>query len=155
MLTEAELKAAVAHELGHVRQGTAWLRWLRLISTLGGHPPWFLLLPVDLRSLEEEADQFALRAGADPQALASAVIKAGNLGGSIIRKGAVLAAWLQTRVPDRALRPISSIVRSAAVVDRFLFTDYLVSSPHPAIRDRLAAILGWVPERPTSAQAGP
>lgn len=153
--TEAELNAAVAHELGHVRQGNAWLRWLRLLSTLGGHPPWFLLLPVDLRSLEEEADQFALQVGAAPQALASAVVKASNPGGTILREGASLDAWLQTSVPDWVRRPISKIVQSAAVVDRFLFTDYLVSSPHPAIRDRLAAILAWVPEHQTPGQTGP
>jgi len=140
-LTGQELRAAVAHELGHVRQRPARLRWLRILSILGGHPSWFLLLSVDLRKMEEEADGFALHVGADAQTLVAAILKASNPVGQERPMTAAVLAWVQSRVPEKIRARMLAWMKSAAVIDRFLFSDHLLVSSHPAARDRIAAIL--------------
>jgi Zn-dependent protease with chaperone function len=140
-LTEPEMKAAIAHELGHANQNLGRFRWLRIASILGGYPPWFLLLLTDLRQLEEDADRFALQAGAEPQYLASAIIKASSVEPSESSGlTAILSRWIDRHAPQKMRDPLLKALRSGLVLDRFLFSDDLVASSHPLPRDRIAAI---------------
>jgi Zn-dependent protease with chaperone function len=138
---ESELNAAIAHELAHINQGMNTHYFLRVLSILGGYPPWFLLLLVDFRHLEQEADVFALRAGADPQALAHAIIKtscAGTLTGLQNSPRMVrLVKHLTSRLPKSFLRPLQSVM----ILDRFLCSNDLVGYSHHLPRDRIAAVL--------------
>jgi len=140
-LTEPEMKAAIAHELGHANQNLGRFRWLRIASILGGYPPWFLLLLTDFRQLEEDADRFALQAGAEPQHLASAIIKASSVEPSESSGlTAILSRWIDRHAPHKMRDPLLKALRSGLVLDRFLFSDDLVASSHPLPRDRIAAI---------------
>jgi Zn-dependent protease with chaperone function len=144
-LSVLELNAAVAHELAHIKQGMHKHMTLRILSSLGGFPPWFLLLLVDFRRLEEQADIFALRLGAEPQSLAHAIIKTscfGNLVGdqthSIVRR---IANYLAELLPASFLQNLKSVL----ILDRFLNSDDLVGYSHPLPRDRIATILMNMP----------
>jgi Zn-dependent protease with chaperone function len=142
-LTAAEMKAAIAHELGHARQNLRRLCWLRIISILGGYPPWFLLLLTDLRRMEEDADRFALQAGADPQTLVSAILKASNLEPSETSGlSVILSRWVDQDVPPKIRDSLLKALRSGLILDRFLFSDDFVGFLHPLPRDRIVAILG-------------
>ena len=140
-LEESELNAAVAHELAHIKQGMGTHHFLRVLSTLGGYPPWFLLLLVDFRLLEEEADIFALRVGTERQTLAHAIIKTSctsTLTGSQDRPVvARLREHLTKRLPAFFLQTLKSVL----VLDRFLCCDDLLGYSHPLPRDRIATIL--------------
>ena len=147
-LTAAEMEAALAHELGHARQNLGRLRWFRVISILGGYPPWFLLLLIDFRQMEEDADRFAMRAGAEPQALASAIIKASSVElPEASGLTAILSRWVDRNVPGKMRDSVLKAFRSALILDRFLFSDDLVGSSHPLPRDRIATILVRTDER--------
>lgn len=139
-LTETELIAAVAHELAHIKQGMGNIRLLRILSILGGYPPWFLLLLVDFRKLEEDADRFALSAGAEPQALARAIIKASSSGGQSSWLRASIMMWLRKHLPNQVLASFVQPLKLILVTDRFLTSDDLVGYSHPLPRDRIAAI---------------
>jgi len=139
--TEAELKAALAHELGHVRQGLRRLRMLSSLCILGGHPPWLLALMFNLQELEERADQFALQAGAAPQALVGAILKTTD-------PPLQLARWfhrglmrLRNHIPGRMHRWMFRAVQWFLIMDRFLFTGELTAFAHPPLRDRMTTIL--------------
>jgi Zn-dependent protease with chaperone function len=142
-MTEQELAAAALHELGHIRQELGKLVFLRTVSTLGGFPPWFLLLLLDFRAMEEEADRFALRAGASADAMASAIIKATSVQVGGRSHAAGVLDWLRNRIPHWALKPYASALKTIQVLDRFLFQGELVGFSHPLPGDRIAAVLGW------------
>lgn len=142
-LTGQELIAAAGHEVGHSRQRPARLRWLRILSSLGGWPSWFLVLPVDLRRLEEEADTFALRSGADREALAGAIFKASNPIRLRRRRERALLAPLWTRIPEKLRIRLAMWTKSIAVIDNFFFSNQLLASSHPTARDRIVSVLAW------------
>ena len=145
-----ELLAGVAHELGHVRWGVGKLRLLRMLSVLGGCPPWFLLLLLDLRKLEEDADRFALEAGADPRCLATAIMKASTQGTSVRRGSAAALNWLHHRIPKSLWHRLARLFRLIVVVDGFLFTEALIGYSHPLPRDRMTTILKHVEASPAA-----
>ena len=147
-MTVQELAAASLHELGHVRQGLGKVVFLRGLSTVGGFPPWFLLLLLNFRAMEEDADQFALRAGASPSALASAIVKATSVQVEGLSQTADLMERLRDHVPQWALGPCASAVKTIQVLDRFLFEDELIGLSHPPPRDRIATVLGRGGMRP-------
>lgn len=138
-LTEAEIKAAVAHELAHVKQRIEVLHLLKTIAILCGQPPWFLMLLVDFRKLEEDADRFALCVGEDPFALARAIVKASTpkYPGNSRTVSILSTLRKRTLIPN----PILKAFRLVLIIDRFLFTDELVGFSHPLPRDRIATIL--------------
>jgi len=140
-LTGPEATAAIAHELGHARQRTTGLRWLRIVSVLGGHPPWFLLLLCDFAKLEEEADQFALQTGAEPEAFAAAILKATMFAEAGRSRTSAFVAWLDAKVPAKMRKPLQKRLSSLIIIDRFLFSDDLIGCSHPSPRDRIAAVL--------------
>jgi len=140
-LNEAEMQAAIAHEVGHIKQGIARLRWLRIISIFCGHPPWFLLLFTDLRKVEEEADAFALEMGADPQALASAIVKASGIAETGRSRMTKFRIWVEKHLPAKIRGRFIAAFRSIAVIDRFMFSNDLIGYSHPLPRDRIATML--------------
>lgn len=80
-LNEAEREACLGHELAHIAHGDTWLSPLLILLTDLG---WFLpgvraLLGRVLSLLELRADGAAVRAGAAPEALASALVTTGEL----------------------------------------------------------------------------
>jgi Zn-dependent protease with chaperone function len=138
-LTEAEMKAAITHEIGHIKQGVRKYHLLRIASVICGHPPWFLLLLVDLRKLEDDADKFALQAGAEPSALASAIIKTTipeYFDDSQLSPSPLIAG---IHIP--VINSIRKVLRLISVIDHFSCGDELVGSSHPLPRDRIATIL--------------
>jgi len=154
-LNETEMQAAIAHEVGHIKQGTARFRWLRIISILGGHPPWFLLLFADLRKVEEDADAFALEAGADPQALASAIVKASGIAETERSRMTKFRSWVEKHLPEKIRGRFVAAFRPMAVIDRFMFSDDLIGYSHPLPRDRIATMLAQPKGRKVDAMTFP
>jgi Zn-dependent protease with chaperone function len=105
---------------------------------------------LDLQELEEQADQFALQAGADPNALIGAILKSSA---PTLR----LATWirrllmlLRHRIPPRIHQGALRAFRWFLILDRFLFTDELSASSHPPLWDRMTTILTWKGSDPTA-----
>lgn len=73
-----ELEAGLAHELGHLRRGHRPILYVAsLLRGLGRLLPGSRAAERELAfSLERDADEYALRQGSDPLALASAICKA-------------------------------------------------------------------------------
>ena len=75
LLTQQELRAAIAHELGHIRQGLWKVSALKLLSSLAMFPNYYLTLCLDWAKKEMDADQFALKIIKDTEPLKQALIK--------------------------------------------------------------------------------
>jgi len=139
--TKEELMAATAHELGHIKQVSTRLYFLRALPILASYPQWFLLLWTDLRAMEEEADKFALRAGADPRVLTRAIIKSSFIAEEPNRPKPLSLSWLHRCLSSQLWRPLVRLFKPILVMDRFLCSDDLLSYSHPVMLDRIAAIL--------------
>jgi Zn-dependent protease with chaperone function len=138
-LTEAEIKAAIAHEIGHIKQGIWKFYMLRTIAIICGYPPWFLMLLIDLRGIEEDADKFALDVGEEPVALSQAIIKTSVPGYYSGQQMPSTLLVLCDRI--RIIKPVLKACRLVLIIDSFLCTDELIGFSHPTPKDRIATIM--------------
>lgn len=76
-LDPQELRAAVAHELGHVRSRDAWWSWLTMAARAAQafNPVVQVVVRALARDAERRADDLAVAVGGDRLALASAIVK--------------------------------------------------------------------------------
>lgn len=92
LLSEEERRAALAHEVAHVRGGHPALLLLGRVmaQAFGALPPVRRAFASLRRELEASADDQAVRAVGDPEVVASAIAKVG-LAGAVPAPGAALA----------------------------------------------------------------
>jgi Zn-dependent protease with chaperone function len=126
LLKMEELKAVIAHELGHIEQGLWKIRILKLLSSLAFFPNHYLTLCLDWPRYEIEADEFAIRLLHNSQLLKQALVK--------IATAQTLPQTTQKRwrLPARFYTILIAV--------RFFFGDALFGYAHPNLSERLAAI---------------
>ncbi len=136
LLEIEELKAAIAHELGHIRQGLWKISTLKLLSSLALFPNYYLTLCVDWARKEIEADRFALDVTKDAQSLKQALIKisTAQLSYSISPKKD------NTCYRKKILLKFAEKFNSILVSVKFFFGDGLFGYTHPYLSERLRAI---------------
>lgn len=127
LLNSEELKAALAHELGHLKQGLWRITVLKLLSSLALFPNHYLTLCVHWAKNEIEADRFALQVTNSPRALKQALIKI-----STAQKAPIKQNLLIKLFTDR--------VSSVYFTFQYFFGDSLFGYVHPTISERLEAI---------------
>ena len=133
ILNEAELKAAIAHELGHIKQGLWKIELLKLFSSLLFFPNYYLTLCVNWARNEINADQFALEATKDAQSLKNALIKIST----------AQISYLNNSQKESSNIFISKTIKmwhSAYISVRFFFGDSLLGYAHPYLSERLGII---------------
>lgn len=136
LLSSRELKAVVAHEVGHIRQGLWPISLLKALSCLALFPNFYLTLCLDWARREMDADRFAVAATGDVDALKRALVKA---------SAAQLAYVARPRHCSRGswARPIRILCsgwNSVMASLRFFFGDGILGYVHPYLPDRLEAI---------------
>ena len=136
LLSPQELKAAIAHELGHMRQGPWRVSILKLLSSLALFPNYYLTLCMNWAKKEIEADRFAIDVTKDAQSLKQALIKT----------SAAQISYYTSTTPKPARRfhrLISALKRRLHLTlasVRFFFGDGLFGYAHPYLSERLEMI---------------
>lgn len=87
-LSELELCALIAHEIGHVRRDAQEIERLKVLSLLLLAPAYVLLALYDFAEREHEADAFAVNVMGDTKALVGALVKLAVLEAQRPRRGA-------------------------------------------------------------------
>ena len=119
ILTAAELDAVLLHELAHVRRGD--LRWNLLqrigVALMWFHPVAWSLQASVARERERCCDALAVRHGAEPAALARALVKLAEAGARPTLAMAMSHGALLERVQDllEAVPPVAVSRRRAAL----------------------------------------
>jgi len=140
LLTQQELKAAIAHELGHIRQGLWKVSVLKLLSSLAMFPNYYLTLCLDWAKKEMDADQFALKITKDAEPLKQALIKisTAQIPYSILATDNSLGFF--NKSIKVCLKIFSKRLNSVIISVKFFFGDRLFGYVHPYLSERLEAI---------------
>lgn len=144
LLTQDELRAAIAHELGHVKQGVLKVEVLKLLSSLALFPNHYLTLCLNWSSKEMQADRFALEATNDPNSLKQALIKTSTGHVSDLndsagqRRPRFSNGWLGSKIRKKWLSILTSV--------RFFWGDSLFGYSHPYLSERIKGIDAFVME---------
>jgi Zn-dependent protease with chaperone function len=141
-LSPTELKAALAHEIGHLNQHGKVLSLVRILSGFGLFPNSILALVFDFVQWELDADTFALDTTKDPDALINAIIKTG-ISHLPVRtlKGSRAILGKLTHSPR-----VSQFLRGPIVFLRFFFSSEILGYTHlhPLYRiELIRAQRGW------------
>ncbi len=142
LLSEDELRAVIAHELGHLSQGIRRIGVLKLLSSLAMFPNHYLTLCLNWSASEIGADRFALTVTGDREALQRAVVKMSVaqmdcLRSSVSRPSAETGKGGKERGILRRMRGALRIEYGSM---RFFFGDGLFGYAHPYVSERLEAI---------------
>jgi Zn-dependent protease with chaperone function len=138
LLNLDELKAAIAHEIAHIKQGQWKVAVLKQLSLLALFPNHYLTLCIDWPRKEIDADRFALEATKDVHALKQALIKISTAQVFYVTldaKPQCLDKWFNCFI-DTIRRKLNSLFASI----RFFFGDGLFGYTHPYLSERLQMI---------------
>jgi Zn-dependent protease with chaperone function len=145
VLEPDELKAVIAHELGHLRHGLLLVSLLKVLSIIALFPNYYLTLCVNWAKREMEADKFALQHIDRPDTLRHALVKISaaelwNTSRTTVSKTSEKIARCVglSNVPE----PVSELI----MVGRFFFGDGILGYTHPLLSERLAAITAFQEE---------
>lgn len=127
LLNSEELKAALAHELAHLKQGLWRITVLKLLSSLALFPNHYLTLCVNWAKNEIEADLFALQVTNSPKALKQALIK-------------ISTAQKTPTKQNLLIKLFTDRVSSVYFTLQYFFGDNLFGYVHPFLSERLEAI---------------
>jgi len=153
LLEDEELKAVIAHELGHVRQGLWRVAVLKALSVLAFFPNYYLTLCLNWPKREMDADMFALQVTQNPGALRRALLKL---------SAAELLSPRRSRRSDiaeklwsfRLLKKVRETYEEVLAAARFFFGDGLLGYTHPFLSERLAAATALEKDAASSSSHG-
>jgi len=132
ILSEEELKAVIAHELAHIKYDLKKISLLKFFSGLALFPNSYLLLLLDYREMELNADRTALAMVKNKAALERAVRRLSLLGHftepAKEPKKSRLKAW------------ISRYKEWSKISNNFFNKDVLIGYAHPEISERIKSI---------------
>lgn len=130
-LSEKELIAGVAHEIGHIAQGLGPLRVARLLSRIAMFPNNILSLYFDFAQMEFQADKFALEAGVDKEVL------------SLLIARSVVKTKRQTTASSPFLNRNQPLIQKIMIVTTFFLSEELLRYGHPYWQERLERIQSY------------
>ena len=130
ILDTDELKAVVAHELGHIKTGLLKSQILKALSIILLFPNYFLSICLNWPKYEIESDKFALEQTGNPDALKRAIVKISVAQLDYAGKNK------QRTIFDKLKYRSADTIRSMS----FFFGDSLLGYTHPHQSNRLAAI---------------
>ena len=139
LLTIEELQAAIAHEIGHIRQGQWKISWLKLLSSLALFPNYYLTFCIDWAKKEIDADKFAVEVTKNTEALKHALIKMSTFHMTCSMSAAdqhnlrKLHFGLRQKMFNKYIMP-------AVASLKFYFSVALIGYIHPCLSERLQAI---------------
>ena len=135
LLSPQELKAAITHEIGHIRQGLWKVSALKFLSSLALFPNYYLTLCMDWAKKEIEADRFALDVTKDVQSLKQALVKisTAQIPYSILSENSV-------GYGKNLLAKIATKFKNVSISINFFFGDGLFGYAHPYLSERLKAV---------------
>lgn len=141
LLSPEELKAAVLHEIGHLKQGPWRVALLKMLSSLAFFPNYYLTLSINWAKKEMDADRFALKTANDAQSLKQALIKMSVV--STFYSAQTMKAGISHRWFGRFFTAIRRRIRGIGISFDFFFGDGLFGYAHPYLSERLAVIDGY------------
>lgn len=135
--SKKELKAAIAHEFGHLSYGLRKIEWLRFLSILSMYPNYYLTLYIDPILYEIEADTFAINNGISTKDLTKSIIKL-----SILDFSNKPSHW--QRMGDKIYKAIERIfkVKGVKMVNEFFFGDSILGYSHLVLSQRILHLQG-------------
>jgi Zn-dependent protease with chaperone function len=152
MLDREELEASLAHEVAHIRRGHRQLLLLgAVLAALGRWLPGTATAERELAfSLERDADEFAVRQGRDPHALASAICKAagpasigaaprlGGRGRVALRLECLLAGGGRpaSRLLERSARAVALVLTALTLLLTATLPSWALAVPNPSAVDQ-------------------
>jgi len=124
-----ELKAIIAHELGHKKNELVKIEVLRILSAITFFSNYYLTLALDLSNSEFLADKFAIEQTGNRKALIKALFSFSNL-----------QMLTFSFTPDNRWRRINKVIQTLRFSFEFLFGEGLLGYNHPPVSKRLAYI---------------
>ncbi len=141
LLDSAELKVAIAHEIGHIKQGIWKVEALKFLSSLALFPNYYLTLCLNWSGQEMESDRFALSVTRNPQTLKQALIKISTAQMSYLKSvSSNPNADSIARKRKLFIGRLKEKWYTATMSVRFFFGDSLFGYAHPYLSERLDAI---------------
>ncbi len=135
LLNPDEMRAVIAHELGHVKQGL-WKIWiLKVLSSAALFPNHYLTLCLDWSKKEVQADEFALEVTGDPKSLKTALVKMSSAQGSVFSPSPG-----NTTTSNRFAAGVQRRWRDMLISIQFFMGDGLLGYVHPYLSERLENI---------------
>jgi len=136
-----EMKAAIAHEMVHVKYDAPAIRWTRWASFLCLYPCNVFAILLDTDSREMRADREAISLAGSEKYLVSAIVKASI--GSVFRRQGATSRALGSPKQDASSglgRRWQGLRRNAGLLVSLCQPDLILGYAHPLIEDRLQAI---------------
>lgn len=134
LLSEDELLAAVAHELGHVKQGLWKVTVLKILSSLALFPNHYLTVCLNWPAMEMEADRFAVVIMGSSDSLKRALVKISAAQMNYFRQ-------VRPKANDgRDVGRLRKFLRIRYLSIRFFYGDSLLGYVHPHLTERLEAL---------------
>lgn len=137
-----ELKALIAHELGHLKQGLKKVECLKILSALTFYPNNYLSLLIDPFHCEIEADKFSNTVMGNSKYLINALIKL-----TLIPVKEITS--VKIKKTSRIIRFIEKIFRVKGIkaVYDFFFGEVLLGYSYPVLSSRIAFLKGFKHEK--------
>ncbi len=139
LLDDGELKGAVAHELGHIRQGLWKVSILKLLSSLAMFPNYYLTLCINWANKEIDADRFAVAITGQPKLLKHALVKI-STAQCFYSKNPTNGLMNFCTRPLMCLKATGDKLNSMFTSVKFYFGDRLFGYAHPYLSERIRVI---------------
>lgn len=137
-LTEPEFKAAISHELSHIKYDATAIRWTRMLSLLSLFSCNAFAILLDMESREIRADNTTIEIVGSNQALARALVKSSLF--QVCKSGVRTAGpgFECVKGQTNTLRAMwARVVNCVSLLGLLLNPQAIIGYTHPRIQDRL------------------